>query len=231
MSQRSITRLALIGLLSLICSGCTSTRTILIETQADPNYAFAAPSDLRIAIGAVAPSDDPESTATAGDSRFAVDELTLEQRIIRADLEAGMNMHGFTIVEDPQDAAVVMYFTETYQERAYDTYERVPVTSSSFGFGWGHGHSRDFYSTSFSSALVPVTRVERIGTIWLAASPAERALASGSADRSPAQIAIWMGSLRTEAADLQANRLAHISQLLARWGQTGREAIEVPRTP
>lgn len=241
--------------LATVCAiaGCNAAPVISVDALADPEHAFATPSEVAAEVviwrfsesdrvardaadadsSAVAPDESDVDEAgdawSAGGRAVSPAERTLEERNLFAGVRAGLQQAGFRVGETAAISPGAVYqFLASIETVTgeYDTYRRVPVFESD----WGHVHTRKglrhYHGTRSTEVIVPERRrfVHRIVT--LTALPAE---SREVAPTSPS--VVWRGRVIGDAEIIDADLPAHLGTLLEDWGRTTNRTVEYTPDP
>lgn len=213
--------------LAVAMGGCASSPVVTMRTLADTGHSFAAPADSAATVWIWRLGGEDETGTLAQPN-----QLTLEERALKADVEAGLREAGFGTFESvsataPRRSYMMLVTVETVSGM-YDTYRRVPVMEST----WGHVHTRHglepYSATTSTDVIVPERRpyVHRIVT--LAAIPAiDRAAAAPISPDSPE--VVWRGRVVSDAEVIDEALPHHIANLLADWGATANRTVKYKR--
>ncbi|MCA9292023.1 MAG: hypothetical protein KDA25_12905 [Phycisphaerales bacterium] len=218
---RSCRAAALVALLACaLLGGCTSAKARLIA-QADPTYVFPPVASSTVQLRILRPDG-----ASIGEYRIREKQLLL-------DAEAAFSRRGFTVEpgDDPNagENAFVVYLTEQEEAYAYDTYESVPVSSTTHGWldrRWRDDgrRSSSYFEQSHGWTVVPVHVQGVDGLLQLVAVP-RTALAAAPPDQPLNELSVWECGMRTQASSLRQFRSSYLDEVLAFWGASAEAAF------
>lgn len=197
--------------------GCTTPSVVLISTQADPAFSFSPPQETRVHVEAFR-----DETLELGL------ELTLEEKVLLDNVRDALEFAGFIVVtgNDEQADFTLLCRGGRFTEE-YDSYERIPVTSSSVGWSYGRRGWRSRYSTHYSSVIVPARRQYELAELQFAAIEHDLAQQSDSQEKLIDELAVWTADVESHGPLILGDFTRQAYEAMLLWGRTADARIDI----